>query len=768
MVDEGTEVSLAQKRRRTGESLKFHAALPGGQGETVSVSQFATIGDLKKAVQKALGRPFLKLAAPDGRLLDDPVESLEVSGLRDGDAISVVAQQQPKVAATRGAFALWRSACDGVVTWGDPNCGGDSSPVQNRLRNVQQIFASSSAFAAILGDRSVVTWGCQQDGGDISAVRDRLKNVWQIHAAKKAFSAILADGSVLTWGHPECGGDSSAVQDQLKNVQSICAANQAFAAILADGSVVTWGRQNHGGDSSGVRDQLRNVQQICSAGYTFAAVLADGSVVTWGSRGGSRVQDQLRNVQHICATESAFAAILADRSVAVSLLSMDPAVLEVTKQLESVAEEPWLRIAAKPMVAPWGAHLEAKHFLTPAAAGAVAMLRGPNYEQQSGGELREAEESQKQSHSALLQQLRSEEAKMASTEEELVTRKSQLKKAKSDLDSESGLGKSLLEFAGESALKAEAEKVLVQKTTAFEDGLLAPVEMAVKPDPMLPAEAVALLRRAALHAHSARLGHAATVAATAPFAKAETWAKIGRVFIQLVIEEIETMQKAGNANGGAPEDSGLLACCLWRSLCSSYVIQAEGQADAKKSTWCTEAGNVHQGAMGQHPPSHELQELSKNAAGQKVKTGQMDTLNSAITELHSTIQGVDGLQATMKQAEEDLKKNEEDQEEITSSRSSENRNYQKKVQDLQDAQKLLKTAMTVLQQYYTKAALLQGESMSQGGSEVLKLLQSVLEDTKSQEDAAHKRESEAQASFEENLELLTKSQRDGRRESGDE
>ena len=30
---------------------------------------------------------------------------------------------------------------------------------------------------------------------------------------------------------------------------------------------------------------------------------------------------------------------------------------------------------------------EAKRFLTPAAAGAVAMLRGPNYEQQSGGVL---------------------------------------------------------------------------------------------------------------------------------------------------------------------------------------------------------------------------------------------------------------------------------------------------------------------------------------------------------------------------------------------
>eukprot|EP00435_Cladocopium_sp_Y103_P047452 s32_g13.t4 len=409
---------------------------------------------------------------------------------------------------------------------------------------------------------------------------------------------------------------------------------------------------------------------------------------------------------------------------AVSLLSTDPQVLEVTKQLESVAEE-------------------ARGFLTPTAAGAVAMLRQP-YEQQSGGvlgtlqsvkdtyekdlkELRGAEESQKQSHGILLQQLQSEQAELskmlemtkaelASTEEELLTRKSQLTKAKADLGSEN-------------ALKAEAEKILVQKTSAFEerkelrsqeataiakaiavlnsDAAFATfcqvtgasfVQMGAAPK---QAAAVALLRRAAQDAHSARLGHAATVAATAPFAK--------------VIEEIETMQK---------------------------VIQAEGKADEKKSAWCAA-------------------ELSKNAAGQKAKTGQMDTLKTAITELDATIAGpVDGLELTLNQAREDLKRNEKDQEDITASRKSENKNYQKKVQDLQDAKKLVKTAMTVLRQYYTKLALLQGESKLQGGQEVLKMLQDVLDDTKSEEDAAHKTEGEAQASFEDNLALLTQSEAD--------
>jgi len=411
---------------------------------------------------------------------------------------------------------------------------------------------------------------------------------------------------------------------------------------------------------------------------------------------------------------------------AVSLLS-DP-VIEVTKQLESVAEE-------------------AKSFLMPHG---ISMLRGP-YQQQSGGvlgtlqsvkdtyekdlkELRAAEDTQQTNHATLLKQLSAEQAelremldmtkaKMANTQEDLATRKSQLEKAKTDLDAEK-------------ALKAETEKVLVEKTTAFEErkalrseeataiakatavlnsnaafatfGQIAGasfVQMGVSPK---QAAAIAMLRRAALHARSARLAHVATRAASAPFVK--------------VIEEIETMQK---------------------------VILAEGKMDKKKSAWCAA-------------------ELSKNAAGQKAKSGQMDTLKSAIGELGDTIAGpLDGLEVTMKQAKEDLMKNEADQEEVTATRESENKNYRKKVRDLQDAQKLLTTAMTLLQQYYTKLSLLQGQSQLRGGEEVLKLLQNVLDDTKSEEEVAHKTEKDAQVSFEDTLTLLTQSEADLRKNIAD-
>eukprot|EP00439_Symbiodinium_sp_Y106_P084949 s112_g27.t1 len=119
---------------------------------------------------------------------------------------------------------------------------GDSLTLQiNRV----QVCAAEVAFAAVLGDTSVVTWGHSSHGGDSSAVQDQLKNVQQIQVTAEAFAAILGDGSVLTWGSPAHGGDSSAVKDQLQNVQQVQATargdrlSAAFAAILGDGSVVT-------------------------------------------------------------------------------------------------------------------------------------------------------------------------------------------------------------------------------------------------------------------------------------------------------------------------------------------------------------------------------------------------------------------------------------------------------------------------------------------------------------------------------------------------
>ena len=47
---------------------------------------------------------------------------------------------------------------------GQPKSGGDSSAVQQQMKNVQHVQASGNAFAAILADGSVVTWGRDSHG----------------------------------------------------------------------------------------------------------------------------------------------------------------------------------------------------------------------------------------------------------------------------------------------------------------------------------------------------------------------------------------------------------------------------------------------------------------------------------------------------------------------------------------------------------------------------------------------------------------------------
>ena len=200
---------------QAGNSISLQVALPSGRCKTITVLQYGSIADVKIAAQESFGQRFLRLAAPDGRLFE-PTESLRLAGLHDGDSIAAVAQQ-PKIAATKHAFALWSG---GVVAWGHQLLGGYISDVQDQLRNVQQICGTFYAFAAILANGSVVTWGYAAFGGDSSRVQDQLRNVFKICASDKAFAAILADGSVVTWGDPDHGGDSSRAQDQLRNVSA--------------------------------------------------------------------------------------------------------------------------------------------------------------------------------------------------------------------------------------------------------------------------------------------------------------------------------------------------------------------------------------------------------------------------------------------------------------------------------------------------------------------------------------------------------------------
>ena len=63
--------------------------------------------------------------------------------------------------------------------------------MRDQLRGVQRMQSTEAAFAAINENGSTVTWGDPDCSGDSSEVQDQLKNARQIQATEAAFAAVL-------------------------------------------------------------------------------------------------------------------------------------------------------------------------------------------------------------------------------------------------------------------------------------------------------------------------------------------------------------------------------------------------------------------------------------------------------------------------------------------------------------------------------------------------------------------------------------------------
>ena len=99
--------------------------------------------------------PSWNLRGADGRLLN-PRESLQVAGLKDGDCIaaSCTAAKDSCNTLSLCSVVCRRSSCH--LGW-PRHLGGDSTAVRDELKNVQEVCATGSAFAAMLADGSVIT-----------------------------------------------------------------------------------------------------------------------------------------------------------------------------------------------------------------------------------------------------------------------------------------------------------------------------------------------------------------------------------------------------------------------------------------------------------------------------------------------------------------------------------------------------------------------------------------------------------------------------------
>ena len=180
--------------------------------------------------------------------------------------------------------------------------------------DVENIFSTGSAFAALKSDGSVVTWGTQDEGGGSDSVTVQIQSgVTKIFSNKTAFAALKSDGSVIAWGHRRTGGYlGTASSDLQSNVRNIFSNDEGFTAIKNDGSVVIWGQGLYRRSFEFKSPSLTEVSSVVSSARSFAVLKSNGSVDSWGDIyfHDYSLRDALEGgIVKIFANDDAFAAL---------------------------------------------------------------------------------------------------------------------------------------------------------------------------------------------------------------------------------------------------------------------------------------------------------------------------------------------------------------------------------------------------------------------------------------------------------------------------
>ena len=221
-----------------------------------------------------------------------------------------------KIYSTTYAFAAIIGDNKNVFVWGDPLYGGSSVYDNDTYRgfiydgdgsilsDVEKIYSTDNAFAAIIGDnKNVFVWGDPFTGG--SSVygdpttsgfiydgdgkydnnnNNKLLGVVKIYSTFRAFAAIIGDNkNVFVWGDPSTGGSSVWV-DEFDHENQLDPVDK-YRGFIYDGDAKYDNNNN----------KLSGVVKIYSTGYgAFAAIIGDNkNVFVWGnpSAGGSSVYD---------------------------------------------------------------------------------------------------------------------------------------------------------------------------------------------------------------------------------------------------------------------------------------------------------------------------------------------------------------------------------------------------------------------------------------------------------------------------------------------
>eukprot|EP00930_Biecheleria_cincta_P021588 TRINITY_DN1595_c0_g1_i1.p1 TRINITY_DN1595_c0_g1~~TRINITY_DN1595_c0_g1_i1.p1 ORF type:complete len:702 (+),score=238.56 TRINITY_DN1595_c0_g1_i1:83-2188(+) len=192
------------------------------------------------------------------------------------------------------------------------------------------------------------------------------------------------------------------------------------------------------------------------------------------------------------------------------------------------------------------------------------------------------------------------------------------------------------------------------------------------------------------------------------------------------------------------------------------VIDKEKESDEKKRDTCAKERKEN---------DEEIKEQSSIITNQNTEITKAKKTLGSLEDKTGLLNDLDGEKGSKAQLQASLL----EQKDTTQERAAENQDYQQDVADLQVAQDLIKKAMKVLKDYYAKISLVQQEDGSAGlaeptydegkfagqsasGDSVIKLMQTMLDNTAKAEAKAHQDEKTAQASYEDSMKTATDSE----------
>ncbi len=230
-----------------------------------------------------------------------------------------------------GKVYIWgtnTSGGSGLTTLGSIRCIELLSNTTNLpIRNIKNIYANSSAFAALDNSGNTYIWGAAAQGGSglvtvgsircievlLNTTNLPIRNIKNIYPNGSAFAALDSLNNIYIWGASGNGGSGlvtvgsircievllNTTNLPIRNIKNIYANSSAFAALDNSGNTYIWGAAAQGGSGlitvgsircielllNTTNLSLTNINDIFYSNNAFAALDNSGKVYIWGASG---------------------------------------------------------------------------------------------------------------------------------------------------------------------------------------------------------------------------------------------------------------------------------------------------------------------------------------------------------------------------------------------------------------------------------------------------------------------------------------------------